>query len=459
MTLATRDAFDSMMREFAESYRDKRPESRILNERATAVMPGGDTRTITHYAPFPFYVQQADGAIITDVDGNEYLDLLNNYTMLVHGHRFRPVVEALKEQVETAMAVAAPSEPAIRLAELLCSRFPSVERLRFTVSGTEAAMFAVRLARAYTGRNDIAKFEGGYHGSSDWLEVSIQPDLDAAGDPHAPSAVWEIPMPGGDSSPVAVLPYDDIEALEARLDERGSQLACVVIEPMMGVGGMLPGTPELFSTLRRAAHRHGFLVVCDEVMTVRLAEGGGQSYFGLDPDLTIFGKSIGGTLPAGGFGGRRDVMDLLDPLRDGGPLLSHSGTNNANPLAMTAGRVTLEHLDMAAIDRVNALGDRLAEGIQSAFRRASVTGCVTGAGSMRNVHLTDGPVTSYRQTRRYDRRRLQLLHMALLLSGIVIAPRGLLNLSTAVTESDVARATQAFHDALGLIRPFLNNHG
>jgi glutamate-1-semialdehyde 2,1-aminomutase len=422
-------------------------------------MPGGDTRTITHHGPFPFYVDRAEGARITDVDGNEYLDLLNNYTMLVHGHGFRPVVDALKEQAEMVMAVAAPTEPAVRLAELLCARFPSVERVRFTVSGTEAAMFAVRLARVYTGRSSIAKFEGGYHGTSDWLGVSITPDLDVAGSPDAPRAVWEIPMAAAPASSVVVLPYADVGALEVRLAEVGHQLSCVVIEPMMGGGGMLPGTPELMSTLRRAADRYGFLLVCDEVMTIRLAEGGGQSYFGLDADLTVFGKSIGGTLPAGGFGGRREIMDLLDPLRDGGPALNHSGTNNANPMAMTAGRVTLEHLHQGAIDRLNALGDRLAEGIQSAFTRASVPGCVTGRGSMLNVHLTEGPVTSYRQTRTYDRRKMQLLHMALLLTGIVIAPRGLLNLSTAVTESDVADATQAFQDALALIGPFLNNYG
>lgn len=457
MALATRDLFHSMMREFAESYRSDRPASWSLYQRASTVMPGGDTRTITHYRPFPFYVDRAVGANITDVDGHEYLDLLNNYTMLVHGHGFRPVVDALKGQVDEVMAVAAPSEHAVQLAELLCSRFPSVERIRFTVSGTEGAMFAVRTARAFTSRERIAKFEGGYHGSSDWVEVSIQPDLDDAGPPHVPHPVWEVPTPRGFDSSVVVLPYDDVEAVERLLDESGPELACVVVEPMMGVGGMLPGSPELFAALRRAADRHGFLIVCDEVMTIRLAEGGGQSYFGLEPDLTIFGKSIGGTLPAGGFGGRSDVMDIFDPLREWGPALTHSGTNNANLMAMVAGRVTLEHLDQPAIDRINSLGERLAEGIESAFERASVRGCVTGSGSMWNVHLNDPPVTTYRQTRQVDRRGLQLLHTSLLMRGVMIAPRGLLNVSTAITEADVARATQAFQDALTLIRPYLMN--
>jgi glutamate-1-semialdehyde 2,1-aminomutase len=427
-----------------ERYRAMTQGSAALHRRAQRTMPGGDTRTVISFAPHPLYVAEADGCRLTDVDGNVYLDLLGNYTSMVHGHAHPDIVAAVTSQIARGSGYAAGTEHAVTLAEILVDRVPGLDAIRFCNSGTEATLNAIRAARAFTGRAGVVKFEGGYHGSHDTVEISVAPPLAEAGPDAAPMSVPEEPgIPGGVIDDVAVAPFNDLEATGAIA--RRINPAAIIVEPMLGASGTIPPGPGFLEGLRALADEVGSVLIFDEVITFRLAEGGAEEWSEVRPDLATFGKVIGGGLAVGAFGGRSEIMDMYAPPD---PTLVQSGTFNANPLTMAAGVAGMRLLDGAAIHRLAVLGVRFAEGLEKAVADAGIAGVVTGMGSLWTLHFTAGPVVDYRSKAAADSDLQRRFHLALLTEGVFSAPRGMFALSTVMTEDDVDAALQGIGRAL-----------
>ncbi len=431
-----------MDREVAE-YTGKTGRSRALFEEALRAMPGGNSRTTTFFDPYPFYLQRGQGAHIWDEDGNERIDFNGNYTSLILGHATPDVVQAVQRAAAAGLSFPGPTEHEIRLAEAITRRMPSIERVRFTNSGTEATMNAVRLARAFTGRPKIAKFEGAFHGTHDWVMVSVTPDPKLAGSRKRPKSVaWSAGLPPAILKNVVVLPWNNLEACEAILTKEAHGLAAVIVDPLLANAGMIPPAEGFLAGLRAMTERLGVLLIFDEVITFRVAAGGAQEHFSVRPDLTTLGKIIGGGLAVGAFGGRADVMSLYDP-RGGAPRISQGGTFNANPLTMAAGLATLEALSPDAYARLDTLGERLRGGVARLLEATRRKGQVTGVGSLFWLHWTAKPLTDYRSTRPQDPLLSTRIFMGLLNEGIVLTPRGLGACSLAMTDDDIDRFINA----------------
>ena len=379
------------------------------------------------------------------------MDFNGNYTSLILGHAPPTVIETVQRAAEAGLSFPGPTEHEIRLAEVLCRRVPSLERIRFTNSGTEATMNAVRLARAFTGRPKLAKFEGAFHGTHDWVMVSVTPDPKTAGGRRRPKPVaWSAGLPPAIMKNVVVLPWNDGDACEAILQREGAGLAALIVDPLLANAGMIPPAEGFLQRLRAVTERLGILLIFDEVIAFRIAPGGAQEHFGVRPDLTTLGKIIGGGLPVGAFGGRADVMSYYDP-RGGQPRMSQGGTFNANPLTMAAGLATLEALTPEAYARLDALGERLRRGVARLLAGTRRKGQVTGAGSLFWLHWTAGPLTDYRSTRAKDMGLGTHVFMGLLNEGIVLTPRGLGACSLAMTDDDIDRFINALARVLARV--------
>jgi glutamate-1-semialdehyde 2,1-aminomutase len=432
----------SLDKEAAE-YASKTGRSRALHEEAVAVMPGGNSRTTTFFDPYPFYFQRGQGARIWDADGVERVDFNGNYTSLVLGHAPPDVVKTVQAVAESGLSFPGPTEHEVRLAEALVRRVPSVESVRFTNSGTEATMNAVRLARAFTGRPKLAKFEGAFHGTHDWVMVSVSGDTKSWGNRRRPKPVaWSEGIPPAVLKNVVVLPWNEPEACEEILAAEADAIAAVIVDPFMCNAGLISPIEGFLPRLREVTERHGILLILDEVISFRTGWGGAQERLGVRPDLTTFGKIIGGGLPVGAFGGRRDVMNFYDP-RKGGPRISQGGTFNANPVTMAAGLATLNALTPEAYARLDALGDRLRGGVTRLLAATRRRGQVTGAGSLFWLHWTTETLTDYRSTRAKDAEMAQRVFMGMLNEGILMTQRGLGACSLAMGDEDVDRFVNA----------------
>jgi glutamate-1-semialdehyde 2,1-aminomutase len=432
----------SLEKETAE-YAAKTPRSRALHEEAAAVMPGGNSRTTTFFDPYPFYFQRGQGAHVWDADGIERVDFNNNYTSLVLGHATPDVIKAVQAVAESGLSFPGPTEHEIRLAEMITRRVPSVESLRFTNSGTEATMNAVRLARAFTTRTKLAKFEGAFHGTHDWVMVSVTGDTKSWGNRRKPKPIaWSAGIPPAVLKHTVVLPWNDPEACEEILTAEAANVAALIVDPYLCNGGLVPPADGFMTRLREITERHGILLIMDEVISFRTAWGGGQERLGVRPDLTTFGKVIGGGLPVGAFGGRRDVMAFYDP-RKGGARISQGGTFNANPVTMAAGVATLNALTPEAYTRLEALGDRLRGGITRLFTNTRRKGQVTGVGSLFWLHWTTETLTDYRSTKPKDTEMATRVFMGMLNEGILMTQRGLGACSLAMSDDDVDRFVNA----------------
>jgi len=440
------------MADALETYVNRTPASRRLHEQARRVMPGGDTRTTAYWAPYPVFIERGDGCRIWDADGNAYVDFVNNYTSLILGHAHPAVLEAVTRELARGTAYAAPLAVQVELATMLVDRVPSVETVRFCNSGTEATLFAIRAARAFTRRERFIKIEGGFHGTHDAVEISVSPPPEAAGpagDPRPVAASAGLPARVLDD--VVIVPFGDLGAVERAFRRLPAEIAALIIEPVPGGFGYLPPPPGYLAGLRDIVRRHGALLLFDEIQTLRLSCGGAQELFGVTPDLTTMGKIIGGGFPVGAFGGRREVMDLFDPGRPGS--LHHSGTFNGNRATMVAGAAVLRILDQPQIDRLNALGDRLRAGLQETVRAAGVRAQVVGVGSFSSVLLIDRPVTDYRARAAVPASLQSLLHLHLLNRGIYTMPRGSLSLCAPMSDGEIEACVAAVADALREMRP------
>lgn len=303
---------------FMKQYPESCPQSQALFDRAQKVMPGGNTRTTVYMDPFPIYAQSGEGCRIRDVDGNVYYDCINNFTSMIHGYAQPETVAAVNAQLPLGTAFGAPTISEIELAELLVDRLPSVEQIRFTNSGTEGVMMAIKAARAFTNRSKIVKIEGAYHGSYDFAEVSLDSMPGNWGDVPA-SIAYAKGTPQGVLDDVIVVPFNDIEAIKATFSMHGHEIAGVLIDPMPNRAGLIPARKDYLEAIVETAHQSGSLVIFDEVISFRLGYSGAQGLWGIIPDLTSLGKIIGGGFPVGAVGGRAEVMAVFDPTREGLP--------------------------------------------------------------------------------------------------------------------------------------------
>ena len=340
-------------------YRSLTPTSYEYFLEGRKYLPGADSRSPLFYPPYPVVLEEGRGCWLFDVDSNKLLDFTGNHTSLILGYKHPQVLDAVRRQLEKGTAFPGVTVPQVRLARLLCERVPSFEQVRFTNSGTEATMNAIRAARAFTGRHKIAKIEGGYNGSWDDVMVSTHPSGEQSGDVlrpvAAPASLGLIP----DSiDNVLVLPFNEVEAAARLLEQQGKHLAAVIVEPVLGSAGMIPAEQGYLDMLREVTEQLGILLVFDEVVSFRIAYGGAQEYYGISPDLTCLGKVVGGGFPLGVFGGRSDIMAMFDPSRSR-PQIPHPGSYNANPISLVAGATTLELFTDEVVQLLNLRGETL----------------------------------------------------------------------------------------------------
>lgn len=429
---------DALVRNETAAYRTRTPESAAWFDRACHAMPGGDTRTGTFHPPYPLFIARGDGCYLWDADGHRYVDTLYNFTSLLHGHAWPPAVEAIRRQAALGTAHGTANELQVRLAEAIRTRVPSLERLRFCSSGTEATMGALRAARAFTGRPAVMKMAGGYHGSHDVAAIGMSAPYDAT-PPGVARAVADDVIVGW---------FNDLDRTADLIREYRHRLAAVIVEPLLGSGAIVADATFLRG-LRDVTRACGVLLVLDEVITFRLAVGGLQQVVEVNPDLSSFGKIIGGGLPVGAFGGRADVMAAFDPSRHGA--IQHSGTYNGNATTMAAGLATLERFDAAAVDMVNVAGDALRARLNASIARRGLDGVVIGYGSLMQLHFTTPAPTSPTEAARSDKRLVSLMHLALANRGVFSSTRQLYVLPTVITPEALATFEQAFHDALAVV--------
>jgi glutamate-1-semialdehyde 2,1-aminomutase len=419
---------------------------------AVQFIPAGTSKANLYMRPHQLYVRGGSGCWATDLDGVERLDCINNFTALIHGHAFPPVVRAVTEQLSrgTNFAFSTPEE--LMLAKLLVGRIPGLEKVRFGNSGTEAVMMAIKAARAFTGRDRIAKVEGAYHGYYDDIQVSFHSTPPNWGPDDAPAS---LPSSGGIPKhrvqETLVLPWNDADATERLVLRHKNELAAVIVDPLANRMGFIPAAPGYLKHLREVTRAHGILLIFDEVISLRVSYEGAQGRYGGDPDLTAMGKIIGGGFPIGATGGKAEVMAVFDPGTKGPRILS-GGTFSANPVSMIAGLAAMQAMDRTAFGRLEEMGSRLRSRLNDLFKKSGQRGQVTGDGSLFRLMLVDRPLHNYRDTIEpgIDARSYRLF-MALLDAGIMVNDNGLGCLSTPMGEAELDRIEVALERALATL--------
>ncbi|HWO19358.1 MAG TPA: glutamate-1-semialdehyde 2,1-aminomutase [Kofleriaceae bacterium] len=389
--------------------------SQAIFERARAVIPGGvnsPVRACRSVGVDPVFIAQGSGATVTDADGNRYLDLIGSWGPLILGHAHPEIMQTIAETMAAGTTFGAPTEVEVRFAETLRAAVPSMEMVRAVSSGTESTMSALRLARGFTGRPKIVKADGGYHGHADCLLVAAGSGAATLGIPGSAG------VPEGAARDTLVVPYNDLPAVERALSE--GDVAAVIIEPVAGNMGLVEPAPGYLEGLREMTARHGTVLIFDEVMTgFRVAYGGAQARYGIKPDLTTIGKVIGGGLPAAAFGGRAEIMQKLAPL---GPVYQ-AGTLSGNPLAMAAGLKAMEILARpGTYERLEALGQKLGDGLAAAAAAAGVRACVNRVGSMLTLFFAPGPITDYASAKAADTARFGAFFRKMRDRGVFLPP-------------------------------------
>jgi glutamate-1-semialdehyde 2,1-aminomutase len=408
-----------------EAYRARNPQSLAQYRAACVAMPGGNTRTAIFVEPFPLTMVRGEGAHLWDCDGHEYVDFLSEFTAGLYGHSHPKIRQALDAALDGGWNLGAHGAAEARFAAAICDRFPSIDLVRFTNSGTEANLMAVSLACALSGRGKILVFQGGYHGGVFYFR----------GNGSTVNAPFDF----------VVAEYNDIAGTSALVAPHRHDLAAILVEPMLGGSGCIPASRDFLAALRGLASDTGAILIFDEVMTSRLAPGGLQEAHGILPDVTTLGKYVGGGMSFGAFGGRATLMDRFDPRRP--DHLEHAGTFNNNVLTMNAGHVGLTEVYTPERARgLNAFGDGLRERLNAIVRRKGLAMQFTGLGSMIGVHMTDRPISCEADARHGDASLLDLFYFDLLARGIWFAKRGMMALSLALNDRDADRLAAAVED-------------
>ncbi|MEE2993716.1 MAG: glutamate-1-semialdehyde 2,1-aminomutase [Gemmatimonadota bacterium] len=422
-----------------------RSRSEAFFARTQKLMPGGVNSPVRNFGRVgghPVFMARGKGSKVYDADGNEYIDYLGSWGPLILGHSHPAVVDALKGACELGTSFGTPTEAELKLAELVKEAYPSIDLVRMVNSGTEATMSALRVARGYTGRNLVIKFEAGYHGHGDSFLIQAGSGAATFGIPDSPG------VPADLAKLTINLPYNDREAVRQTLSERGDDIACVIIEPVAGNMGMIPPVAGFLETIREETEKRDIILIFDEVITgFRVAFGGAQERFGIQADMTCLGKIIGGGLPVGAYGGRREIMETVAPLG----AVYQAGTLSGNPLAMTAGYETVKQLKEPGVyDRLEQLGARLGDGLRAAADEAGVAAYMTRVGSMMCTFFTNQDVTSYDTASSSDADVYSKYFWNMLDRGVYLAPSRLETgfVSLAHTEEDIDRTIGAARESL-----------
>jgi glutamate-1-semialdehyde 2,1-aminomutase len=415
----------------SKEYAAKTAKSQSLYERAKKVLPAGVSYGIRYFEPYPFYTARAKGSKLYDVDGNEYVDFWLGHTALILGHSPPAVMNEVKKQLENGTHYGTSHELEIGLAEQVAKMVPSAKMIRFTNSGTEANMYATRLARAFTGRSKIAKFEGGWHGGYDALHTGVKYPY------NIPESAG---LTAGATQDTILLPFNNLEATEKRL--KNQKIASIIIEPILGAGGGIPAEIEFLKGLREICDKNDILLIFDEVITgFRMAPGGAQQYYGVTPDITVLGKILGGGFPVGAFCGREEIMERINSLRYKRPDYSfHGGTFTGNPISMTAGSATLKLLeDGHLLNQLNKTGAKIRTQLAEIFERNNHAVAITGDSSIFNVHFTNEEVKDPVDAAKADKEKLVDYNLGLVARGVFFLPTHNGALSTAHSDADIEK--------------------
>ncbi|MEM7034800.1 MAG: aspartate aminotransferase family protein [Chloroflexota bacterium] len=424
----------AVARQKAEShYIASNPNSQAHQQQARDYLPGGNTRTVLFYPPFPVVINHAEGAYLWDIDGHQYTDFLGEYTAGIYGHSNPTIQAAISKALSDGIALGGPNKYELKLAELVCARFPSIDLVRFCNSGTEANLMAISAARATTGKEGFLAFKGGYHGG---VLSYTDPDV-----------------PTNAPYPVVLSEYNDLEGTLDLIEQHADELAAVLLEPMMGSGGGIAARTDFLQALRDATTKNNIVLIFDEVMTSRLSPGGYQRRVDIIPDITSMGKYLGGGLSFGAFGGRKDIMDHFDPTAD--KAYVHSGTFNNNALTMAAGVAGLsEVLTDDVISRLNQESDVLRQRLVDVASSHNVPFQATGVGSIICLHFQETEIEKPDDATTPDDLRA-LLHLDMLDQGIYFGRRGFISLSIPLTEANYTQFVEAFDSFLGRYKSIL----
>ncbi|MBC8375229.1 MAG: aminotransferase class III-fold pyridoxal phosphate-dependent enzyme [FCB group bacterium] len=430
---------------------DQKKTNASIYADAVEVLPGGVSRNTIFHKPFPHYVAGAQGCIVTDIDGVERVDFANNMASLIHGHAYPPIVEAVIEQLRKGTAYTLATEIEVRYAQHLTSRTPSFEKIRFVNSGTEAVMSMIKTARAFTGKPKIARAEGSYNGSYDYVEVSQVSSPDNWGDLDKPNRnPLAYGTPQGVLDDVIIYPFNDVDRTIRLLDETADDIACVLVDPIPHRVGLFEATDDFIEAIYAWTRKHKTLMVFDEVITYRTNYGGAQQNYRVKPDITALGKMIGGGFPVGAFAGRSDVMKVMDPNES--PLrLPHSGTFSANPITMTAGYAAMQDFDQEAVLKLNELTATAVAQVKEAIRGADVPMSISGSGSMFRLHPRTTTPTSYRKAYQGKKEKavmMKILDHLFYKENIIMVNTGTTMFSTAITQKEVDQLSQGILNAL-----------
>jgi glutamate-1-semialdehyde 2,1-aminomutase len=442
-----------------ETYIEQNPGSKEAYLRAEEVLPSGCTRTVLYWPPFPLCMRAGRGTRLWDVDGNERIDYNFNNTTLILGHNQPKVVEAAEEQLSRGTVLGAPTEMEQRLAKELLRRLKGAEKVRFTPSGTEANMQAIRTARSYTGRDMVAKCEGAYHGSWDAMDISIAPPLDQAGSGKAPKSVRQhegIPQEVLENT--LIIPFNDAEAAETLIEAQRDELAAVILEP---VQRDLPPEPGFLETIREVTERHDILLIFDEVIAFRLGYHGAQGLLGVTPDITTMGKIIGGGFPVGAYASTEELMEPLAIPETQfpdyrGPRLGFSGTFNAHPISMAAGLAVMREMKPQIYKEMDRIGSQMREGLKSLLDEAGIRAFIGGVGSFFPIIWTPEKVRDYRSAATGDRVISRYFSLDLMNRGVFLL--GHPNVSAVTSEKDVDFTLEAMRESLETLKPVIKEH-
>ena len=445
-----------MTTDFVTEYLQMTPKSSALFGRAQKSLPGGNTRHTYLFKPRPLYVEKGYGCRIIDADGNELFDFVNNMGALILGHNNAAVVKAVKGAIDQGDSFGAPTHYEIELAEIMCEAVPCAERVRFLVTGTEATMTALRAARAYSGKERIGKFEGHYHGTHDYAQVSTHPSFDRVGSPSSPAAVPDSAgVPGDVVKSIIVLPWNDLPACETIIREHKDELAAVILDPIANGSGVIPPKDEFLKGLRECTEANGILLIFDEIISgFRIAYGGAQECYRVTPDMATYGKIIGGGYPAGAVVGTEEIMQVFDGSKGAEPKVKHYGTFNAQPLAMVAGVATLTQLKPELYEKIGNFAKQVKIEIEKTLADQHIKGCVSNAGSfLYLIHFGVDELTNFRDLKSEDRELVSQFGLGSICKGVYFVPSRSANVSAAFTAKDISLAIEKMKNVLGEMKP------